>query len=163
MAARKTTWFDTEFNFDTASAGQAVKRLTPSSVIGGTVIGEGLTSVRLLLTLELHPSIPEVVNSEQLVSFGVGLASEEAFGAQILPDPKTVTDFPPRGWVIRDQALVADRAGDARAVVRLIYDIRAMRKIDNFVMYLIMDNEPIRGTAFTVRMIGLVRVLCKLP
>ena len=97
----------------------------------------------------------------------MGVTSDEAFSAGVLPDPTgsgTTAEFPVNGWVLRDRAVVVDDTGSVQWVNHTLrYDLRAQRKIDNAVLFLVMNNQPIRGTVFNVRMIGLVRALCLLP
>ena len=156
---RQTTWFDQMFNSDVATGLQALQRLTPS---GENL--EGFTAIRLLLTLILHPSTPAAVSGSQRVDFGIGVSSEEAFtlGVNALPNAEVETEFPERGWLLRDSQMVTDEAGGFLPL-RLTYDLRSQRKIENGVLYFIATSTPIEGTTFNVRMLGIARVLCLRP
>ena len=161
-ARRSTTWFDTRFNFDVATGSQATLRITPT---GDDL--EGFTIARIRATMIWYPSTPLAVSGVQEVSFGIGMASEEAFTAGSLPDPVTDIDYPERGWIVKDTALVVDELLSTGAGIppplRLVYDLRAQRKIDKGMAYWIANNAAIQGSTFNVRMFGLIRLLCLRP
>ena len=156
---RKTDWFDNFENLDISSGGQSLQRITPAG------FQAGLTLTRTLVTLTVYPSVPGAATAEQVVHYGIGLASEDAFGASVVPDPNVEFDAPPRGWVIRSSILVQQAITPITGsrLVDINLDVRAQRMIDNGVLYLVVNNDPVRGTPFNVRVIGWVRLLCLLP
>ena len=159
---RKTDWFDTRLSSDIANGAQVIVRMTP---VG---FSPGFTLTRFLMTLSFLPNPYGAASGAQRVAFGVGICSEDAFAVPATPDPEQVTEFPPRGWVIRDELLVPSRLDGANGqappnVVRLNYDLRAKRTIDNGVMYIAINSTAGSGTAFTIAAFGLTRMLCLLP
>ena len=162
-ARRKTVWIDEAFNWDIADGSQANQQLGPV----GTIEGPGWTLVRTIMDLQLAPSSPMQVTGQQVAAYGIGLASQEAFTAGVLPDPNTESDFPVRGWVFRSRRLVRDVAAGT-GVIQMLQepihiDIRSARKIDDSVLFAVFENNPVSATAFNVRFIGLMRTLFMLP
>ena len=155
---RRTGWLDTLVAFSTSSGSQSnVSLLGPMSTVD--TIGKTLT--RILLHLYFYKQAP-LNDGHQVVDVGIGMAAQEAFTGNILPDPDTALDEPERGWVWRDRIIVPQDASNVNNPMEVRADIRSQRKLDNGELYFIMDNNPGDGTAFTVETTGLIRALCLL-
>ena len=159
---RQTSWDDQLFNFDTAS-GSRVDFLLVQNV--SDTESRGLTLARMILGFTFLPSVPGVASGSQAISIGVALASDDAFAAGALPEPQVESDFPVGGWLYRSQYIVVDEtlATGFPLPVRIDVDLSVQRKLDRASLYCTMINDPIEGTAFNVRMIGLIRSLYRLP
>ena len=158
--ARRADWADSEVNSVVASGAQLV-----GSLMGGisTEGSRGMTVVRTILTLSIIPPVA-VSDGHQRMSMGIGVISQEGFGAGVVPDANSVLDRPPRGWLWREQLVcvgAASMVSHAPAVFRA--DIRGKRKVDNGELVIIIDNDPIDGTAFGVRVVGMIRIVFLLP
>ncbi len=125
----------------------------------------GCTIVRIILALELLPSVPGNVSGVQTVSMGIGATSDDAFAAGALPNAEVDTDFPVMGWLWRGKYLVRDETLATGIVPfpRIDADLRSQRKIDRSSVFVILQNTPVQGTAFNILVSGMVRVLYKLP
>ena len=160
--ARRTFWVDRLYN-DTAinDAAENLDLLTNVPQHGR----DGMTLLRTITQLEWTPATPHAVSGLVRVDYGIGLCQEEAFSAGALPDVDAQEDHPPAGWVIRGSTMVMDETTLAVRNYRgAHHDIRAMRKLDaDTTLYLQYHNGLIEGTAFTIRLNGLVRLLLALP
>ncbi len=123
----------------------------------------GLTIVRLLIDLAVTPSPTNGVVGTQTSLMGIGVASFEAFGAGVVPDSNVETDRPARGWLWRSSLVILDDADNVVPSMRVQADVRAKRRVDDGVPFLNMVNQDRTGTAFTIRVTGIVRVLYLLP
>ena len=157
--ARRTYWLDTLVS---ATAGngsnQALTLLGPFTA--QETQGWTLTRVVLELALSAQGAGPDGL---QIFDVGVGLAEQDAFAAGALPDPNVATDEPARGWVWRTRCLVPRDADTIRQPIRCMGDFRAQRKVDGAEVFVIFTNILVEGTAFTVRLVGIVRCLYLLP
>ncbi len=147
-------------NCDVASAAQV-----PVSLITGMgsaqTRADKMTLLRTIIGLDLARTVHDSGEGSDLVACGIGVTSQEAFAAGVLPDPQTDTDFPARGWVWRAIYRVWGFASDQPAIFtrRLDLDIRSMRKLDNGEAYLLVNNAALEGVSSTIRVAGLVRQL----
>ena len=148
----------------------------PSALVVGTDIivdllanaptVDTLTAVRIVGELNAHYDVTNtIVDSDSVVDLGIGVTSMQAFaaGANSVPDPSTMTDYPPRGWLYVTRKYVGQSLTDTTGVTSVqavfSFDVRAMRKIDKGILYLRMANVMINvGGAMEVS--GRVRVLC---
>ena len=123
----------------------------------------GLTATRMIMSMSLIP--PTAVSDGFMnMHIGVGVVGQDAFAAAAVPDADVAADRPPRGWLYRDQRVVAGAAGmSSHAPVHVMADVRGSRRVDDGELILIMDSVAIDGTAFAVRAVGLVRVVFLLP
>ena len=157
----RTIWIDSHYTTDVASgAGLAF------SLIGahGTELRlEQLTLMRTILRLDLAPAVMDAGEGSQTFDLGLGIASQEAvaLGVTALPDPQDPENFPPRGWIFKARYRVWATAADRAVVVwrEIDKDIRARRKLDNGEPYVMYANTASEGTAFTVRVTGIIRQL----
>ena len=122
----------------------------------------GCTVIRTLISLDLCSQTVAGAWGVQRCDMAIGIASQEAFAAGVLPDPVTNTDKPPRGWMWRSSRSVAQNGVGSPVLSSLQADIRGARKVENGEVFLIIDNSNVFGTAFNVQALGLVRLLVKL-
>jgi len=98
------------------------------------------------------------------IDMGIGVASQEAFTAQIVPDPNVQAEYPALGWLYATTQMVLfnNSSGTTEAIVVPVwhFDIRANRKVDKGVLYMTWNNTAADGTGFTVRLVGRLRSLC---
>ena len=157
---RLSIWDDTLLNFSVASGAQSaaiVLTLTP----GGD--SEGFTMVRCIVRLSLfHSSVP-ANDGYQHLDLAVGLGSKESVAAGIVPDPNTNTEKPVHDWVWRDRCAVPQDAATTLRPIHCKGDFRGQRKLGGGQLYLIVNNSPGHGTAFTVTVNGLIRCLLLRP
>ena len=161
---RQPRWLDTLPDESVANNTQQQDSLLEGLTTPDT---RGLTIMRMLVHLRVGPITPSAVIGTQKVDVGVALVSADAFSAAALPDPQVAGDRPVMGWLWRDQFQVVDEqaAGFARTAgfqeVRL--DLRGRRRIiGTSELVLIMNNSNIEGTAFSIRVSGIIRCLALL-
>ena len=125
----------------------------------------GCTLVRCIINLWLVPNVPGQVEGLQQLWIGISLVSDDAFVAGALPDVDDVADYPMGGWLLRRTVVTQDMVANAsnRVVTAVDLDLRAQRKMDRSTMVMSFLNQNRGGTPFTVRLVGLVRCLYKLP
>ena len=156
---RPTDWVDTTVNLEISTGNQSVTSLitglSPSDMWGVTVI-------RTIIMLSAFSNTVAGAFGCQQLDLGIGIASQEAFAAGVLPDPNISTDKPPRGWMWRVEKVVSQNGAGAPIVTELEADIRGARKVENGEVYLIGFNTALLGTTFQVNVRGLIRQLYKL-
>ena len=160
---RKTEWIDTLVDEQTPTAGQDQESLL-ADYISNELAGWTLT--RTLIHLWLMPQTPAATFGIQHIDMGIGLVTQEAFAAGVLPEADTETDRPVLDWVWRERVMIAE-GGIAGAIlqapVEVKADIRSRRKIGDGELFLVVDNTSKSGTAFGVQTSGLIRCLFLLP
>jgi len=158
--ARATDWIDTILNLAPAAGGGAAS-LSLDGVLTAADL-RGATVIRTIVRLNVSSTSVAGAWGVQRVDMAIGIASREAFTATVFPDPGTGTERPPRGWIWRDDITVGQNGIGTPIVTRVVADLRASRKIENGRIFIIADNNDMDGTAFAVRLTGLVRLLIKL-
>ena len=156
---RKADWNDTLIESAVANGGQLLLSLMVNFAVLQT---SGLTIVRLIGSLTYYKAAPSN-DGNQVVDVGMGLASQESFAAGVVPDPKTDADEPVNGWMYRDRVALSFDATEVMPPVRTMFDLRSSRKIDGAEPYIVFDNSPAGGTAQTVEISGIVRMLYLRP
>ena len=158
---RGTAWDDLYLSGSVANAGQDIVRLLPN--VSDTE-KRGCTAIRVLYHAWYSPTSPGVANGVMSLDVGIGLVSDDAFSASAVPEADDADDFPVAGWVYRDRWAVMDSV-DSRDIqpVEAFRDLRAQRKLDRSSLVMLHEASTHVGTAFTIKFIGLVRVLYKLP
>ena len=135
----------------------------------GGVNLDTLTAIRLIVGVQLYTPDTSEEELEQIIDVGVGVCSVEAFnvGVTALPDPNTVGDYPPRGWLWVDRYLVlqalptgATPTAMWRIQPRIQVDMRAARKVDKGVVFMIWRNTQVGTDAASIVLSGRVRLLC---
>jgi len=157
---RQTDWVDTN-NALVITAGSQQSL----SLITGLSPGDmrGATLIRTIVRMSLSSTSVAGAWGVQKVDVGIGITSQEAFAAGVLPDPSVSSDRPSRGWVYRDHIAVAQNGAGSPVLEHIREDIRGARKIENGELFLVIDNTDQLGTSAAIRAMFLVRVLVKLP
>jgi len=161
---RPAAWADSMVSMGLADGvSQSLNMLTTLSA------SDTKTAVRLVGRLSALPQTPEgQVDGVMSVRLGIGVAASEAFGianSAGLPQPDIAADVPIRGWLYRQHMLVAKEHATGTTnewthVDTVQFDLRAARKVDRGVLYFIVEANVVDGTAFNVRLTGLLRALC---
>ena len=125
----------------------------------------GCTLIRTIMSMTLMPNSPGVVSGVTRVRMGIQMVSDDAFAANSMADPENAADYPVQGWLWRGHELVVDETLATGVVpfVAVKIDLRAQRKCDRSQAVLSVNNETLEGTAFTLRFVGMIRALYKLP
>jgi len=157
---RQTDWIDTLVDLNPATGAQD----NVSLITGAAPINmRGVTLIRTIIYLGMTSQTTAGAWGVQNLDMAIGITSQEAFAAGVLPDPDIAGDKPSRGWVWRSRQVVTQNGIGAQVLYEVRADIRGARKIENGELFLVVDNNAIAGTAFTMDVTGLVRVLMKLP
>ncbi len=160
MASRPRAWGDVIFEQALTDALQVNNDLLVTLAASDTV-----TVVRIIGHLTVIPNnLAGAIEGAMKIDLGIGVASKEAFDADVVPDATTAADVPARGWLWADR-LVCTKQNTSGTMEdwhypEVRFDVRAMRKIDRGVLYLQMNNNGLAGTGFTVTVVGRVRALC---
>ncbi len=160
MARRMTDWEDTLIDTNTASGAQDVVSLTSS--LGPTDL-RGVTLIRMIVNLWCNSTQVAGAWGTQTAFVGIGIVTQEAFVAGVVPDPNNAIEEPARGWIYRTAWGVAQNGSGCQIIYDKMADIRAARKIENGQLFLALNNVVGEGTAFTLTLKGIVRCLLKLP
>ena len=159
---RNRSWADQRLSVVlTAGTGGLTFNLLENGVLGDT-----LTVVRIIGTIEIGINAISEIEYAQLIDIGIGVASVEAFAAAgvSLPSPLIDTEFPPRGWLYVSTKecwqFKAVNNEQQRANAIFNFDVRAARKIDKGRLFIRLINSDLEGASFTVRVVGRVRTLC---
>ena len=159
---RQNIWIDTLLNQNTTSGAQTLTSLTGSLTANQMA---GMTLERLLLRMDLGPNGDQAAYGFQSVDLGVQVTTVEAFSAGVVPDPGTAADQPNLAWVWRDSVGLQSitTTGVELSVKRIEADIRSKRRLGRGgELSLAVDSVSLAGTAFVIKLSGLVRVLFKL-
>ncbi len=157
---RMTDWIDTRIGLSIVGNGQLNSRVDGMST---QVVQRGTTVIRTIIALDLLSETVAGVWGVQLADLAIGIVSREAYTAGILPDPDTNTDKPARGWMWRGSRAVTQNGSGGQFSIHLSADIRGARKVEDGVVFLMVANTNYLGTAFNLRVVGLIRMLVKLP
>ena len=158
MARRKTQWVDTLIGTQIANSNNTLE-----SLLGGLAVADtrDMTLLRMIVRLDVSAVPSAGAVGMQSFTFGIGIASADAFaiGITATPNPITEADEPPRGWVYRTRCMVSASAGNEIPPTLCHGDFRGMRKIEAGELFLRMENTPSDATSFTIRVIGIIRCL----
>ena len=156
---RPTDWVDTRFASNVLNNGNR-----PVSLLTGMnpVDLRGSTLIRTIIALDFASETVAGAWGVQHIDLAIGIASQESFAADVLPDPDSSSDKPSRGWIYRTALMVAQNSTGSPVVYGVRADVRGSRKIENGELFITMDNNAVQGTSFTVLISGVVRCLIKL-
>ena len=156
---RHLFWVDSFVSLIMSTANGDVESLMTG--LSSTESRMGLTLMRSILCLEVGRLIPDSGEGNDIVDIGIGIASQEAFAANVLSDPNVITEFPIGGWIFRCRVRTFGFAADASvAYSRVIErDLRNKRKINNGEMFITGFNTANQGSASTCSVDGIVRNL----
>lgn len=162
MSQRNRTWADTIFLGTTIGSDDQIS----SNLLTNAPTVDTITAIRIIGDLEIGVAITSEIEFQASISVGIGVSSVEAFAVASeagLPRPFDATDFPPRGWLYRSVKdswqfkAAADNQQKSNAMFH--FDVRASRRVDKGVLFLIIRNSADSG-AVAVSVTGIVRVLC---
>ena len=153
-------WIDTVVQSTIAVGGSTVLSLM-TGVSSTQSRFDQMTLLRTIIGLDIGRQVYDSGEGSEIVSLGIGIASQEAFAAQVLADPFTSTDFPTRGWIWRGVYRVFGFAADQPAVFtrRIDLDLRSQRKLENGEAYINMQMSSLEGAPSISQVVGLVRQL----
>ena len=156
---RHMFWVDSMLDLQIANNAIDIEGLLPGLTTNESRMG--MTLMRTILCLDIAPLVHDAGEGTQNVSIGVGIASQEAFVAEVLPDPSSSLDFPVGGWIWRCRYRIYSFAADQPAVFNrhVDLDLRNKRKLNNGELYLTTENAPEQGTTFTIVVAGSIRCL----
>ncbi len=158
---RPSVWVDTILNDTITSAlfTDDLNALLPAT--------ERQTVVRIILDFVSYPlNFAGNTESSQVMDMGIGVASQAAFDVAAgagLPDPRLVAEAPARDWLwaTRTSTIFIRGTGVTEALwfSRTRLDLRASRKIDKGVLFLIVAKTAIDGAEFDLTLQGRIRAL----
>ena len=121
----------------------------------------GMTLIRLIFCFDFGHLIHDSGEGSQIVDFGIGIASQEAFAAGVVADPEVSTEFPTGGWLFRCRLRTYGFAADQPSVYSrtIERDLRAKRKLNNGELFFSVDNSADQGTGGSIQALGIVRAL----
>ncbi len=156
---RHMFWVDTITNTQVASGAKSETSLMTG--ISSTESRMGMTLMRLILCYSLGRTIMDSGEGIDLVSIGIGIASQEAFAGGVLADPESSAEFPMGGWLYRCRYAVHGFATNAQAVfqIQIDKDLGAKRKLNNGELYITVTNQAGNGIAGFISLIGATRAL----
>jgi len=144
-----------------AGANVAVSLL--SDLVGNDTMGMTLT--RTILSISVVPILWTGNIGTSRIDLGIGMATQEAFAAGVLPDPAVATEEPIQGWAWREK-LIFFNPGSVSAgldIPRTNADLKSRRKIDDGELYVAIDNITVDQGGNTLLVLGLIRTLYLLP
>jgi len=141
--------------------------ITPLDILFDAVANPFKTVTRLIIDLTARiEDLALNVDGIARVSFGIGVASEEAFaaGAGSLPLSSGTSGYPPRGWLWVAQREVIFSNSSTHGIEAFVFphfeaDLRANRKIDKGILYLTSSAVAVFGDTFDVEISGRIRAL----
>ncbi len=159
MVRRRTEWQDVFVNQSLINGAQQETTL----ILGTGADAKGKTLVRHIIRLTGSGTSPVANSSDlQVVTFGIGVFSDEEISAGTFPDPAVSNEIPRSGWLWRDQFVVAEAADSTSPISMVQIDLRAQRKLMYGRSVLIAVSKNSAGTAFNVALDGIVRSLVML-
>ena len=158
---RPTDWIDNTGGVVTLAGG--LGKLDLTAAFSQTDL-RGVTLIRTLVELGAYSTTIAGAYGVSTLYMGIGIAARDAFPVTgAIPDPGSGSEKPPRGWIWRASVQVTQNGIGTSIVTHVRYDIRGARKIEAGIVYLVTKNVTQVGTAFTINLSGVVRLLTKLP
>ena len=156
-----TLWIDTNIDSDVASGATTQVNLIGEFAAFQDLRLARLTLLRTIVRLDIAATVHDSGEGSQRVSMGAGIASNEAISGNTTSDPEDASEHPTRGWIFRGVWRAFGFAADQPAIsVREVnLDLRARRKLENGIPFLSINNAAQEGTAFTVNVTGIMRML----
>ncbi len=157
---RRRTWADRTIDILITSGGQTI----PIDLLADLPTSDVKTVTRIIGRLTIVSADPDTaVSSTQRVDIGIGVASQEAFTAGIVPDPNVQADYPTQGWLWIDSPTIvkvnASGTTEASLIPVITWDVGAQRKVDKGVLYMVANSTAILAGTESVRMVGRIRCL----
>ncbi len=156
-----TIWFDSLLSEAVAPGTQDLRQLGTGAQAVTERRLQRYTLTRTIIGLEIHPTVRDSGEGDQLVDIGIGLFSLEANTAAEVANPAVESEFPIQGWLWRARYRVYASAVDDQNIypVRIDLDIRAQRKLENGRMGLVTSNMNNQGTSTAISVTGIIRML----
>jgi len=155
-------WIDTLIGINQGTGGTNFQTLMGGFTAPQTRL-TGMTLLRTIIGLDVAYVVHDAGEGSQDVAIGIALGETDqiAAGFGSLPNPEVATDFPRLPWVWRARYRIFGFAADQPTVFtrRIDLDIRAQRKLENAIAYLITTNTAREGVASSVAVSGFVRQL----
>ena len=162
VSRRSRVWADTRFASVALNDGAQVV----NDLRGAIVVPDVYTCVRLIVDFEVGVTSLQEAEFSQIIDLGIGVTSFEAFTAGVVPDPKATADYPRDGWLYVASKLVEQSVPTGATPVAMYrknavfqVDLRAGRKVDRGVLYSILENTAMTGTATNLLVTGRIRAL----
>jgi len=161
---RPRAWADRIFNVTLLNNGQNKENLLTIPTPADT-----LTAVRIIGHIMVVSGASNEGEYTQAIDLGIGVASGEAFniGVTALPSPAVEDEYPARGWLYRQRDVTQQAIPTGATPVAMYkrpalfdFDLRAMRRIDKGVLYMMITCSEINGSGPANTVLGTVRVLC---
>ncbi len=157
---RSRAWGTTMFNALFATDGTQLL----TNLLSGLTELDTVTAVRLVVHLGVVPNdLLGAIDGTVFLDVGIGVAAKEAFDAGVVPDPDSGDEMPARGWLWRDRLWLSrgtDAVGHVMVAEGVRADLRAARRVDRGVLYMVTRSSLCTGTFAAPRLVGLVRALC---
>ncbi len=137
---------------------------TPRDLLGDLPDVNVKTVTRLIGRLLVYPEDRNAtLDSVQRVDLGIGVASEEAFLAGVVPDPDFSSEYPARGWLWVTTAVMVHNNASGTVedwfYPEILFDVGANRVVDKGRLFLAISNNLSDGSARSVRVTGRIRSL----
>ena len=155
---RPTDWVDTRVILEVSTSAQSITSLVTGLSTANT---RSATIIRTIIRLGLFSNSVAGAWGVASLDLAIGIASQEAFVAGVVPDPNSATEKPARGWMWRTQMQVAQNGVGSQVIYSIEADVRSGRKVENGEVYLVANNTPYTGTQFQVNVVGMIRQLYK--
>ena len=157
---RRRAWSDTRF-----SDIQLVNSNTnKKDLLAGLTPADTKTVTRVLVDLSVSYASSFAQDGSNSIDIGIGVVSQEAFDLETLPDPNAVADYPQQGWlyVATKRCVSFFTTSTGVTVIPALFqvDLRAQRKVDRGVLFMVILNTADEGGSATVFIHGRVRALC---
>ena len=161
--ARRRMWIDTVMNHTIAAGSTALTVVLTRGISDNDL--KGMTLVRVLLQLTYFPANLLDDTGVQRLAAGIGVSGQEAIQASSVSilSPQEEDEFPSSGWLYRNIVPVLADATPGFPVPIIDKDIRAQRKLMYGAPWIRFVNLNQQGTAFSVRVDGVIRCLYLLP
>jgi len=158
---RKTMWKFTgvQRGIEVGTAGERIALDGSLSVADS----QGLTLTRLIADLSFMSNTVAGAWGVQRFAMGVGMASREAYTAESLPSPNSDVEEPARGWIYQNIIAVSQNGVGGVVTTRVLFDLRAQRRLDSGRMFFKFVNSDLFGTSASIHVVGMVRALFLLP
>ena len=155
--ARRRQWIDTLQGTTLASGNTLLQFLLVS--LEDPEETKGMTLIRLIISLDVRPTVPGGAAGIQRLSMGAGIVGADAIGTTAsVADSGQAGEHPPSGWMWRDARSV-QVGSEAVTLLWVSADMRAQRKLLYGVPFFRIDSDPVSGTPFSVRVDGIIRAL----
>ena len=157
-----TLWIDSLLSEAVSGGGRDLVILGATGLATLELRMARFTLTRTIIGLDIHPTVPDSGEGDQVVDIGIGLGSIEQSLVADFSDPSVETDFPTTGWLWRARYRVyAVAAGDQNRAghVRVDLDIRGQRKLQNGRMLLTTTNQDNQGVSTAITLTGIIRQL----